>query len=95
VVGLSGQADVWCLSFMLGHASILAKHGSSKIGQGWTTKEELARVSATVGVDVDLGWLWCRLEPRARCFGSGRSRRLGRGREFACIRVGTLLKMVC
>ena len=80
---------------MLGHASILAKHGSSKIDQGWTAKEKLARVSATVGVDVDLGWLWCRLEPRARGFGSGRSRRLGRCREFACVRVGTLLKMVC
>ena len=62
---------------MLGHASILAKHGSSKIGQGWTAKEKLARVSATVGVDVDLGWLWCRLEPRAGGFGSGRSRGLG------------------
>lgn len=84
-----------CLSFMLMLMLelILAEHGSSEISQGWATKEELARVSSTVGVDVDVGWLRCRLEPRTGCLGCGRSRGLGsRGREFACVRVGTLLK---
>jgi hypothetical protein len=38
--------------------SILAKHGSSEVCQGWTTKEELARVPSAVGVNVDVGWLW-------------------------------------